>query len=167
MHNLGRAQLALGETALATTLFEAGLQVFRRLGHTRGVGWALYNLAWVASEAERTDEAWAFVREGLELCRSQAFLPGIFTNLMLGARLICDDEPEQAARWLGLAHGLDTMAAPTDRARADLIEQWTRARTGARRFEAAWADGVELSAAGIAAQLDRLASGPAPVAAAN
>jgi tetratricopeptide (TPR) repeat protein len=165
MHNLGRAQLAMGETALATALFEAGLQVFRRLGHIRGEGWALYNLAWVASEAGQTDQAWMYLHEGLGLFRAQAFLPGIFTNLVVGARLVLDDDPAQAARWLGLAHGLHTMAVPTDRARADLIAQWARERLAATTFESAWSDGVELSAAGIEVQLDQLAAGRATVAA--
>jgi hypothetical protein len=57
------------------------------------------------------------------------------------------------------------MAVPTDRARADLIAQWARERLAAATFESAWSGGVELSAAGIDAQLDQLAAGRPAVAA--
>jgi hypothetical protein len=156
--------VALDHPAEAEPLFAAGLELFQRLGHPRGTGWAQYNLAWLAAEHGRTDDAWRLTTDALTSFRGLRYEAGQFTCLVAAARLVVDDRPALAARWLAIAERVQAERGvppvPVDRARADQIAQVARQHLGEAAFEAEWNATTQLSAAELESELDRLSAQP-------
>ena len=152
-HGLGRAQLAMGDDESAVSLFRAGLDLFVQLGHERGRAWALYNLAWAAGRRGEAVDGWRYLVEGLPLFRALSLPPGVSACLTAAAYLAVNDEPAQAARWLGLADRLQNISM-VDRRRVDQIAALAAQHLGAERMEREWSAGHQL--ADIELELDRV-----------
>ena len=129
--------------------------MLRELGHDRGCGWALYNLAWVEAEQAHADKAWELLLEALALFRATAYAAGTAACLIVAAFLVVGDDPRRAARWLGLADGLQYISS-IDRGRVDQVAELGSDQVGRVQFEAARSGGREASAAEREHELERL-----------
>ena len=100
--------------------------MFRRLGHRRGAGWALYNLAWLDRDAAKPRQARTLLAEANAAFQVDGFGPGLTACALAAARLDLDDAPERVTQW---ADGDDRIRyiSSIDRQRAARVRRFVGA----------------------------------------
>ncbi len=150
--NLADIALATGSYAEAETFARESVELARELGHEVREVMSLLNLAPAVLLLERGREAAAVYRDALDLCDELVYGEGAaFCFLGLASLLAERDELQLAGRLLAAAEAQLAAAGAvlesTERPLHERALQLVREGLDDETFEAAWADGADLSLA--------------------
>jgi predicted ATPase/DNA-binding XRE family transcriptional regulator len=145
MHFLGTEMYFRGEYALARSLYEDGVELYRSVGgHKVGVAYALLTLGRI-TRAQGDETARTYFVDGLKLFRELGERRGIFFSLVGIAGMVAQDEPRRAARLFAAAEVLGTATGASlevdTRGAYDRDVTAVRLALGEDAFAAAWAEG--------------------------
>ncbi len=144
-----RARLS-GEDAVARRAYEESLAIAERTGDTRRQYYVLFNLAFVAQHEGDHHEAIRLLLRSLALCLDIGVQTDVAQELLAFAgSLGALGEPIRAAHLFGAAYTYlehsGAMIDPSDQPEHDRNIAFVRAQLGEAAFEAAWAEGQEMT----------------------
>jgi predicted ATPase len=151
LSNLGAVAKSVGDLESARRYLEQALEEKTRIGDGRGLSIALHGIG----EVERLDGHFPEAREAvarcIELCREQAFTLGLVQGLESVATIATDaarpskDAVRIAAAAEEIRETTGIRRNDEDTAEFDSSMAFLRAAIGDQAFDAAWADGRQLS----------------------
>lgn len=156
-HGLGLALNSIGERARlsgddqrARSAYEESLAIAERTGDTRRQYYVLFNLAFVAQHEGNHQEAIRVLRRSLALCQDIGVATDVAQELLaLAGSLGALGQPAKAARLFGAAYTFlqrsSALIDPSDQPEHDRNIARVRDQLGERAFEAAWAEGSNMS----------------------
>jgi DNA-binding CsgD family transcriptional regulator len=144
-----RARLS-GDDVTARSAYEESLAIAERTGDTRRQYYALFNLAFVAQHEGDHQEAIRLLLRSLALCLEIGVQTDVAQELLAFAgSLGALGEPGRAARLFGAAYTYlersSTLIDPSDQPEHDRNIAFVRAQLGEAAFDAAWAEGQEMT----------------------
>jgi non-specific serine/threonine protein kinase len=154
---LGRAVYHLGDLATARALLEQAVDECRDSAYPYGIAWSLITLGWIASDERDYARARTCLLQALNIFREFGAVARVAETLEGFAQLAsAEGQWRRALRLGGAAHaqrertGLPLM--PVAVAWLEPRLQRARSSLGLARAEAAWAEGLELTIEGAAAE---------------
>ena len=147
---IGELARMSGDDERAKRAYEECLAVCRQTGEALRTCYNLVNLAYIAQHEGEHERALNLVRQALQITRDTKDTRDIASFLVTFAGSIAAlGQLERAARLLGASESaLERMGAfhqPTDKPEIDRITLDVRARLNDTAFQAAWAEGREMS----------------------
>jgi DNA-binding CsgD family transcriptional regulator/tetratricopeptide (TPR) repeat protein len=148
-HLLGLAAYIAGDYAAATANYDRSLVLRRKSGHLEGLFIVLHLKAEAVYRLGRSAEAFALVREALDVAH-QINSTWFFNSVLpILASLAAEQNPEAAARLGGavsaMCESMQTTPIPITEALFDEGMQTARRKLGDTAFAAAWEAGHALS----------------------
>jgi tetratricopeptide (TPR) repeat protein len=147
--HLGHAELILGEVGTAEACFEEAYALCKAPDWQQHIyaGLACLGIGVISLSRHDYERAHTILREGLERTKI-AVIKLWLLDVLAGVIGTTDDVFRAATIWgatEALNEKMGTVAAPSDRRRSDALIKEARSRINLQTFQAAWAEGRELS----------------------
>lgn len=149
-NSIGEHARLSGQDARAKSAYEQSLAIAERTGDARRQYYVLYNLAFVAQHEDDHQEAIRLIHQSLALCQDLGVPTDVAQELLaLAGSLGALGQALRAAHLFGAAHAFlqcsGSLIDPGDQPEHDRNMAFVRAQLGEAAFEAAWAEGQEMT----------------------
>jgi non-specific serine/threonine protein kinase len=149
-NSMGEHARLSGDDKRARSAYVESLAIAEHTGDARRQYYALFNLAFIAQHEGDHQEAVQVIRRSLALCQDLGVQTDVAQELLsLAGSLGALGEPRRAARLFGAAYTyLERRGAlidPSDQPEHDRNMAFVRAQLGEAAFNAAWAEGQEMT----------------------